>query len=296
MKVIEDIKQPVLLNRINHMDCIEGMKLIQDETIDMILCDLPYGALNCKWDNVIPFDKLWEQYLRIAKPNAAIVLTAQQPFATDLINSCRKYFRYEIIWQKTQKTNFANAKKMPLRGHENILVFYKKLPTYNPQKYYSASGVNRRTKKAKNGLEYSAYRENPNPNIYTRPAKKNYDPTIEYEGLSGGFDPNYEYNNTDGMMYPDSIIKFSNWNGALFGNTDNASIHPTQKPVDLFRYLIKTFSNPGDLVMDNCMGSGTTAIACVQENRNYIGFELDKDYYEAACKRIKQYKSQLKIF
>jgi site-specific DNA-methyltransferase (adenine-specific) len=252
-------------------DCMEGMKLIADKSIDLIVTDPPYGSLNISWDKEQDYNLIFPEWFRICKDNAAILVFSHQPFATDVINASRKFFRYEIIWQKTQKTNFANAKKMPLRGHENILVFYKKLPTYNPQKYYSATGVRNRVKKGgKNGLEY--------------------------EGYSGGFKDNYTYENIDGMMYPDSVVKFSNWNGALFGNTDHATVHPTQKPVDLIRYLIKTFSNPGETVFDGFAGSGTGVIACIQEAREYVAFELDKEYYDNAVKRIEQYRSQLKLF
>lgn len=171
-------------NSILQGDCLEKMKLIADKSIDMILCDLPYGTTNCKWDVVIPFEPLWKEYWRIIKDNGAIVLTAQQPFATDLINSFRKYFRYEIIWEKTQKLGFGNCNKMPLRGHENILVFYKKLPTYNPQKRFE-----------------------PNAQIgRTRGRQKD-----RYRGYSN-FNTREEYIDT-GWRFPHSVVKISNWNG-----------------------------------------------------------------------------------
>lgn len=224
----------------------------------MILCDLPYGTTNCKWDVVIPFKPLWEQYLRIIKDNGAIVLTAQQPFATDLINSARKYFRYEIIWEKTQKMGFLNANKMPLKGHENVLIFYKKLPTYNPQK----------TMAPKDKMSWGRTRK-------TRSGK--------YEGYTSYNSGTY----TDtGERYPSSVIKISNWNGALFGKTERAVKHPTQKPVELFAWLIKTYSNPGEVILDNCSGSGTTAIACIREDRRYICFEKDLNYFNYSLERV----------
>jgi len=254
------------LNRIYHGDCLEVMKDIPDGSVDMILCDLPYGTTRLEWDNVIPFDKLWEQYFRVAKENAAFVLTAQQPFATDLINSCRKHFRYEIIWQKTQVMGFLDAKRKPLRTHENILLFYRKLPTYNPQK----------TQVEKDKQSWGRKRTN-----------------------SGGFDgyqefrkPDYVYVE-DGSRFPTSVLKISSWNGALFGKTDKAVTHPTQKPVPLFEWLIKTYTNEGETVLDNCSGSGTTAIACIRNNRNYICIEKNEQYYNDSLKRIENEKYKL---
>jgi site-specific DNA-methyltransferase (adenine-specific) len=248
------------LNTIHHGDYLEKMKLIADKSIDMILCDLPYGTTNCKWDVIIPFEPLWKEYLRIIKDNGAILLTAQQPFATDLINSCRKYFRYEIIWEKTQKLGFLNANKMPLRGHENILVFYKKLPTYNPQKYTTT----------KDKMSWGRTRNTQGQ---------------RYVGYANYKDSSY----TDtGERHPHSVIKISNWNGALFGKTDRAVKHPTQKPVELFSWLIKTYTNPGETVLDNCSGSATTAIACIQEGRNYICIEKDETYYQYSLERVQK--------
>jgi site-specific DNA-methyltransferase (adenine-specific) len=248
-------------------DIYQKMINIASGSIDLILIDPPYGCLNFKWDSSPDYTKLFNEFFRIGKHNVAILIFSKQPYATDVINSCRKYFRYEIIWEKTLKTNFANAKRMPLCGHENILVFYKKLPTYNPQKHISKDAIRKRfSKNKKNGLEY--------------------------EGYSGGFKDNYKYENINGLLYPDSVITFSNWNGALFGKTDNATIHPTQKPVPLLRYLIKTFSNEGDLVFDGFSGSGSTAIACLEENRSFKGCELDSKYYTSALNRIQLFQSQ----
>lgn len=238
------------------MDCLEGMKQIDDESIDMILCDLPYGTTALKWDKCIDLKKIWEHYNRIIKTNGAIVLFSSQPFTTDLINSNRKMFRYEIIWRKTQKSGFFNANKMPLKAHENILVFYKKLPTYNPIKFKIDSKSIGRTRKQREGRSQ------------------------HYNMERGG-----QYTDT-GERFPTTVIEFSNWNGALFGNTENATKHPTQKPVDLCEYFIATYTNEGDLILDNCMGSGTTAVACININRNFIGFELDKEYCEIANNRI----------
>ena len=251
-----------MINKVHLGDCLELMKDIPDGSIDMILCDLPYGSTAFKWDVVIPFDKLWDQYKRIIKENGAIVLTAQQPFATDLINSNRKLFRYEIIWEKTMKLGFLNANKMPLRGHENILIFYKKLPTYNPQKTQTGKARNRNVK-------------------LINQTKSRYAGYNNFRSVS---------TIDDGSRYPHSVVKFSNWNGSGFVKNKNPGIHPTQKPVDLFEWLIKTYSNEGDLVLDNCSGSGTTAIACIRNNRNYICIEKEEKYYLDSLNRIENEK------
>ena len=239
-----------------HGDCLEKMKKIPDKSIDMILCDLPYGVTKVKWDIVIPFEPLWERYERIIKPNGAIVLFSTQPFTTDLICSNRNMFRYEIVWEKTQKTGFYNANKMPLKGHENILVFYKSLPTYNPQKY---------TVKRKD---------------VGRVRNKKTDRCVLYGHVEA-----QDWVET-GQRYPHDVIHFSNWNGALFGKTEKATKHPTQKPVPVLEYLIKTYTNEGDTVLDNCMGSGSTGVACVNTGRDFIGIELDDNYFQIAEKRI----------
>ena len=225
-------------------DCLELMKNIPDKSIDMILCDLPYGTTANKWDTVIPFDKLWEQYKRIIKDNGAILLFSQMPFGASLIMSNPKMFRYEWIWEKNQAAGFLNAKKMPLRKHENILVFYKHLPTYNPQ------GLIKLDEPIQE--EGSANRNG-----------KNY----------GVADKSFIRTHTN---YPTDIITFSKDSG----------YHPTQKPVDLLEYLIKTYTNEGDLVLDNCMGSGSTGVACVNTNRDFIGMELNEEYFKIACERI----------
>lgn len=241
-------------------DCLEAMKGIPDKSINLILTDPPYGITACKWDSIIPFDKMWEQLERVIKDNAAIVLFSCQPFTTDLIQSNRKLFRYEIIWEKTLKTGFFNANKMPLKGHENLCVFYKKLPVYNPQKYkVEREDIGRVRLKKANRCE-----------LYGRVLSQNYVET--------------------GERYPHDVIHFSNWNGALFGNNKEATVHPTQKPVPLLEYLIKTYTNENETVLDFTMGSGSTGVACINTNRNFIGIELDKKYFEIANKRIQQAK------
>ena len=220
------------------------MKNIPDKSIDMILCDLPYGTTHNKWDNVIPMESLWKQYNRIIKEHGAIVLFSQMPFGASLIMSNPKMFRYEWIWEKNQAVGFLNAKKMPLRKHENILVFYKHLPTYNPQGLIK--------------LDEPIYEEgSANRN------GKNY----------GVADKSFIRTHTN---YPTDIITFSKDSG----------YHPTQKPVDLLEYLIKTYTNEGDTVLDNCMGSGSTGVACVNTNRDFIGMELNEEYFKIACGRI----------
>lgn len=223
------------------------MCLIPDKSIDMILCDLPYGVTTRnKWDEVIPFEPLWKQYERIIKDNGAIILTAIQPFASKLVLSNLKLFRYEWIWQKSYITGVLNAKRQPVRNHEQILVFYKKQPTYNPQ---GVVKVDKITRQGKSSSTNYGQRSN----------------STEYHQENGN--------------YPRSIQFISS-------KGEGKRLHPTQKPVKLFEYLIKTYTNEGDIVLDNCMGSGTTAIACINTNRNYIGFELDNTYYNIAKERI----------
>jgi site-specific DNA-methyltransferase (adenine-specific) len=245
------------LNRIYQIDCLEGMKLIPDKSIDMILCDLPYGTTPCKWDTVIPFEPLWEQYERIIKDNGAIVLTATQPFTSALVMSNPKLFRYEWIWEKTLATNFMFVKKQPAKKHENILVFYKKQPTYNPQMEEGKPYKDKRTTRYK---EKSKIERESIADLMGQHIKK----PIENKGT----------------RYPGTVQKFSNGN--------NGNIHPTQKPVALFEYLIKTYTNEGDVVLDNCMGSGTTAVAATLCNRKWIGFEIMPEYVELANKRLEQ--------
>lgn len=246
-------------------NCLTVMQDIPSQSVDMILCDLPYGTTNLEWDKPIDFVEMWKEYNRIIKENGAILLFSQQPFTTDLINSNRKMFRYEIIWEKTMKSGFINAKKMPLRVHENILVFYKKLPTYNPQKFtVNTNGIGRTRRQS----------------FHTKMDQYN-----DYEK------EDWSYTDT-GQRFPVDVIKFSNWNGALFGKTDQAVKHPTQKPVNLCKYLILTYTNPGDVVLDNCMGSGTTGVACMTTERHFIGIELNPEYFSLAENRIKAAQMQ----
>lgn len=229
-------------------DCLELMKEIGSGTVDMILCDLPYGTTCCSWDVVIPFEQLWEQYERVIKENGAIVLFAAQPFAAVLATSNLKLFRYEIIWEKPSATGFLNAKKQPLRAHENILVFYKSQPTYNPQKTF---GHERKTAKRKDiGSEHYGKQVN----------IKSYDST---------------------ERYPRSVQVFSS-------DKQKQALHPTQKPVALCEYLIRTYTNEGETVLDNTMGSGTTGVACVNTGRAFIGIEQEQKYFEIAQERIAQ--------
>ena len=245
------------LNSIYNEDCLEGMKRIPDKSVDMILCDLPYGTTACKWDSIIPFEPLWAEYERVIKDNGAIVLTASQPFTSALVMSNPKLYRYNIVWDKVNRhTGYGNAKKMPLRRHEDILLFYKKLPTYNPQMTA--------------GKPYVAKRSGNKPKVYE----------------NGGLNPKDGVNK--GTRYPISILPIKADVKTEMGK------HPTQKPVELMEYLIRTYTNEGETVLDNCMGSGTTAIACLNTNRNFIGFEMDKGYFDIANERIDKHKQELK--
>ena len=231
-------------------DCLELMKDIPNGSIDMILCDLPYGTTQNKWDYVLDLIEIWEHYTRIIKDNGAIVLTGQSVFSASLIMSQPKLYRYTLIWEKTKAGGFLNAKRMPLQAHEDILVFYKKLPNYNPQMEIGKPY----TKKA-----------------VTNGDGKNY----------GKFDRVGQIAVNDGKRYPRSVVKFSNDN--------HGSLHPTQKPIELFEWLIKTYTNEGDVVLDNTAGSGTTAIACLNTNRHFIVMEQDQKYYEIMCNRIEKH-------
>jgi site-specific DNA-methyltransferase (adenine-specific) len=238
------------------------MSTIPDKTVDMVLCDLPYGVTaQNKWDIVIPFHDLWAAYKRVCKPNAAIVLTATDPFASQLIVSNLSWYRYDWSWVKNKSTGFLNAKKMPLRRHERVLVFYQNLPTYNPQKTLNCSPVHAYSKK------------NTNQSI----DGPNYGQT---KPVSGG-------GSTE--RYPTSVLYFP-----VVNNDSPDRIHPTQKPVPLFEYLIKTYTNENDLVLDNCIGSGTTAIACINSNRRYLGIESNPVYHEKCVNRIGEHTNEEK--
>ena len=250
------------LNKIYNEDCLIGMKRIPDKSIDMILCDLPYGKTACKWDTIIPFEPLWEQYNRIIKDNGAIVLFGSQPFTSELIHSNLKLFRYEWIWEKHKPSNFALAKRQPMKYHENILVFYKKQPLYNPQM------IKRESERIKQGQEAGYIGQS-----------INHGELNSLKTVSRSFDK-YDAN----LKLPSSILKIN----AVQSNSKEKVNHPTQKPVALFEYLIKTYTQEGELVLDNCIGSGTTAIACINTGRNFIGFELDKHYCDIANERIRK--------
>lgn len=232
-------------NSIYNMDCLDGMRLLPDACVDMVLCDLPYGTTSCKWDTCIPFEPLWEQYHRLVKPDGAIVLFGSEPFSTALRHSNIKEFRYDWIWEKEQGANFMLCKYQPYKVHEIISVFSSKRHLYFPQ---------------------------------MTPGK----PYVSGKGNSGEVTRSTTKVQTvnTGTRYPRSILRY---------NTDKANgggLHPTQKPVALLEYLIKTYSQEGDTVLDNCMGSGSTCVAAVNTRRNYIGFETDQNYFQTAQRRI----------
>lgn len=292
---MHNISDELNLNQIYNIDCLEGMQKIKDKSIDMILCDLPYGTTRNKWDSIIPLTStitlihqnkkitmdfeqyqiycfnqgismndcldnwnknsiqgLWDYYQRIIKDDGVIILTASQPFTSILVNSNLKMFKYSWVWKKSLKTNFLNAKKQPLRNHEDILVFYRKFKTYNPQ-----------------GLELG----------FISGGNK---PTGSYNAWNSGT-KKHQQTHTN---YPASVLEIANPN--------QGSLHPTQKPLELFEYLIKTYSNAGDIILDTCMGSGTTAISCLQTERHFLGFEKDETYFNIAQNRILQYLNNQK--
>jgi len=229
-------------------DCLDVMRGIPDNSIDLVCCDMPFGTTNCRWDTVICLESLWKHYKRIVKDNGAIVLFAQTPFDKVLGASNLHMLKYELIWEKTKATGHLNAKKMPMKAHENILVFYKKLPTYNPQKTTRHKPVNSYTKHTQDGECYGKTKL----------------------GVKGG-------GATD--RYPRSVQRFAH-------DTQKISLHPTQKPVALVEYLVKTYTNEGDTVLDNCMGSGTAGVACNNLGRDFIGIEKDLDIFTIADRRI----------
>jgi site-specific DNA-methyltransferase (adenine-specific) len=243
-----------MINKVIQGDCLEVMKDIPDKSVDMVLCDLPYQITSCKWDTLIPFEPLWEQYKRIIKDNGAIVLTASQPFTSALIMSNIKMFKYEWIWEKSKATGYFDVQYRPMKQHENILIFGKGGVSNcsNPRMNYNPQGVS----------------------FLTKPKKrtgKGIDATSRSGVVAKG-----EQTRTG---FPLSIIGF---------DSEKVTIHPTQKPVALFEYLIKTYTNEGDLVLDSCMGSGTTGVACKNLNRNFIGIEKDPGYFKIAEKRINE--------
>jgi site-specific DNA-methyltransferase (adenine-specific) len=250
-----------LIDTIIQGDCLEVMPSIPDKSIDMILCDLPYGTTACKWDQIIPFEPLWKEYKRLIKDHGAIVLTASQPFTSALVMSNIKMFKWEDVWRKSQATGFLNCKIMPMRQHENILVFGSGKINYYPQI----------TKKIASNI---------------RPVRKTHGKTQCYSAFNDKEAATIDSDKT----YPRSVIDINN------ANNGEKGLHPTQKPVALFEYLIKTYTNEGDLVLDNCIGSGTTAIACKNTNRHFIGIEKEPKYVEVANKRLASIPMNLNLF
>ena len=235
-------------------DCLEIMKTIPDGSVDLVLCDLPYGMLksdSLTWDKIIPFDKLWEQYNRIAKPNAAFVLFSSGLFTVDLINSNRKNFKYRLVWKKNVPTGMSSAKFRPMKYYEDICVFYREQPTYNP------------IPKKREGVGKACY----NYDHYC--GESNH---VKLEKVKKRYDPDW--------VKPSDILEFN-----VVPNR-NGKLHPTQKPVELLEYLIKTYSNEGETVLDNCMGSGSTGEACINMNRNFIGIEMDEKYFNICKERL----------
>ena len=259
------------LNKIYKGDCLDIMQDIEDKSVDMVLCDLPYQVLNkdnpnAQWDRLIPFEPLWQQYKRIIKDNGAIVLFAQGMFTAQLMVSNPKMWRYNLVWDKALKTGFLNANRMPLRQHEDICVFYKKLPTYNPQMAKCEPRQKNHRRHKTNG-------------------ESSYTLTNRCYG---------KFNDVPDMItdekFPTSIISIPK------EHIKGKSYHPTEKPVVLLQYLIRTYTNQGDLVLDNTCGSGSTCVAAIREKRNFIGIELNEDYYKIACDRIVREKQQLTLF
>lgn len=241
-------------------DCLERMREIPDGSVDLVLCDLPYGTTACRWDAVIPFELLWAHYRRIIKGNGAIVLTASQPFTTALISSNMTWFRYSLVWSKAYKTGFLDTKRRPLREHEDIVVFYAAQPTYNPI-------MTRRT-----------------PDQLKRLQKRSSVRHEKTESLKGHQWTKGATRDLHTEKYPSSIISIPGVNGC----SGEKVPHPTQKPVALMEYLIRTYTNPGEVVLDNCFGSGTSGVACVNAGRRFIGIERDPHYFDIGRRRIEQ--------
>ena len=243
-----------------HGDCLEVMKDIPDKSVDMILCDLPYGVTSRnKWDSVIPFELLWKHYNRIIKDNGAIILFAQGIFMADLIQSNKKMWKYNLVWDKVLPSGFLNAKRQPMRNHEDICVFYKKQPTYNPQMW---EGKECHTRGKAIGKSQEDFSRNTNYGEFK---------AVETKG---------------NLKYPKSILTFQKPH-------PSTSVHPTQKPVELLEWLIKTYTDEGETVLDNCMGSGSTGVACANTNRKFIGIELEENYFNIAKERIENTYKQI---
>ena len=258
--------------KLYHGDCLEVMKNISDKSIDMILCDLPYGMTSRnKWDIIIPFDKLWNQYTRIIKDNSAIVLFGKQPFTSMMIMSNPKIYKYNMIWRKNLKSGHLNTKRIPMGAYEDIMVFYKKQPIYNPQKI---------------------------PRTYQKPSKKSYYTESTNYGRQRG-----DYiDNQSNWLYPDDVIDYEDGvnldaldleNEMLYikcVHNSSGKLHPTQKPVELLEWLIKTYTDENMTILDNCMGSGSTGVACLNTNREFIGIEIDENYFNIAKERLENVK------
>ena len=232
-------------------DCLIEMNKIKDKSVDLILCDLPYGSTSCSWDTIIPFDKLWEEYNRVLKDTGIVVLFSSGLFTIDLINSNRKDFKYKMVWKKNVPTGMSSAKYRPMKYYEEICVFYKKKGTYNPQM------------KPREGVGKACY----NYDHYCGDSNH-----VEYEKIKKRYDPDW--------VQPSDVLEFN-----VVPNR-KGKVHPTQKPIELLEWLVKTYSNENDLVLDNTMGSGSTGVACVNLNRNFVGIEMDKSYFDIAKSRI----------
>lgn len=253
---MENKNEAVYINNcvLYNADCFDVFSLIEDDSVDAIICDLPYGTTACKWDSVLPLDKLWAEYKRVIKPNGAIVLTASQPFTSILITSNLSMYRYNWVWKKTRPSNFPNAKVQPMKYHEDICVFSEKKHLYYPimikgDKVRRKGGVN------------------------------------SYEGFNSCLANQSQAGKEYMDYYPSSIIEFANPN--------HNSVHPTQKPVALMEYLVRTYTNNGDTVLDNTMGSGTTGLACLNTNRKFIGIEKEKEYFDIAVNRLNTVQARL---
>jgi DNA modification methylase len=286
-----------MINQILVGDCIELMKEIPDDSIDMVLCDLPYGTTQCKWDTIIPFEPMWAEFNRVCKINAPMVFTASQPFTSQLINSNIKNFKYTWVWEKSKATGYLNAKRMPMRAHEDICVFYRKPPVYNPQmtqgtpydkgvahrptEVYSQQGQKKRNARRKELKALNS--EDVVRELRANGLSEDGDIGQNIERLVDLIKPcKIHVKNATGLRYPRTVQYFKT------AESEGKTSHPTQKPISLFEYLIRTYTNEGDVVLDNCIGGGTTAIAAIRAGRRFIGIELDSEYVSIANERIEK--------
>lgn len=251
MNIVKNIEvlSKIVSNSLCLGDCLEVMPKIAEKSVDLILCDLPYGRTKNKWDCIIPFEALWENYLRVLKPNGAVVLFADGMFMAELMLSNKKMWKYNIIWDKVLVSGFLNANKQPLRSHEELIVFYNKQPTYNPQKFKG--------------------KPNHSKGISKKNTNNNY----------GKFEIVDNREDLGDMKHPRSIWTFQKPHPSKM-------VHPTEKPLDCIEYIIKTYTNEGDLILDNCMGSGTTGVGCCKLNRQFIGIEKEEKYFDVSVSRI----------